>query len=56
MNKNRFIVKGNINDVCNNLSAVFYYVKVFRGINTVGQLLEILNKEKAQKELAICSK
>lgn len=56
MKHNRFIVKGNINDVCNNLNATFYYAKVFRGIKTVAQLLELLNKEKAQKELAVCSK
>ena len=54
MKHDRFIVKGNINDVCNHLSAVFYYVKVFRGIKTVAQLLELLNEEKAEKEAAAC--
>ena len=47
--ENRFIVTGNINDVCNNLSAVFYYCKTFLGIKTVGQFLERLNEEKAQR-------
>lgn len=50
MEQNRFIVKGNINDVCNNLSSAFSYCKTFLGINTVGELLARLNKEKSMEE------
>ncbi|MGN1222341.1 MAG: hypothetical protein ACI4TT_03810 [Christensenellales bacterium] len=50
MNQNRFIVKGNINDVCNNLSSAFTYCKIFLGIHTVGELMERLKLEKSMKE------